>query len=114
MLEDYASECENENYHTEASGLWDLIPIVKEVKERHGFTVRGLDELISFIVDPDLKPRFTLDPHGPYSKHATIKDGKGWFLADVDTDDAPRDEVLEAAQIICDILNENAHRIPTD
>lgn len=112
FLENLAEECTNENYHTEAGAISDLIPLVKSVKERHGFTVTAMDTIESFIVDPTIKPRFTLDPLGKYSKHAILNDSKGWFYAYVDTDDVPRDEALDAAQIICDILNENADRIP--
>lgn len=58
--------------------------------------------------------RFTLDPIGEYSKHAVLKDNRGWFYAEIDTDDVDRDEALKAAFIICDILNENSDRIPED
>lgn len=56
--------------------------------------------------------RFELDPIGRYSKMALILDHRGWVRAYVDTDDVPREETLAAAQIIVDILNENADRIP--
>ena len=114
FLEELAEECTNENYHTEAERIYDLIPRVQAVKERHGFTITGMDTIESFIVDPGKKLRFQLDPVGRYSKHAILKDSKGWFFAHVDTDDVPRTEALVAAQVICDILNENADRIPTD
>lgn len=58
--------------------------------------------------------RFVLDSTDRYDKFVRIRDKKSYWMADVDTDDCPRDEVLAQTQIILNILNENADRIPTE
>jgi hypothetical protein len=59
-------------------------------------------------------PRFILEPYGSWSKTALIKDSKSYFLANVDISSRGTSSILKTAQIVVDILNENAHRIPED
>lgn len=56
--------------------------------------------------------RFQLDAGNRYAKRATLVDTESEFMAYVDTDDVPRDDVIATAEAIVRVLNERAEEIP--